>query len=433
MKLELINTLGESRMFRTKAAISSFTPVEKDLLTYAYLLAVLGLALDTKTTIWARQYAGKTAAFSNFDFYRTTGTDLYVLLYDMFERKGQTTLSERQIVTMLKDVSKGTSDRSDVEYLLLRMERKLNITDTRLRNARRTVLNWMSEGQANRHTALTQLYQMIRKASNIAEILPYMLILTKQEAGHFGSGPDSWGAAKTAAAVAGTALAGLGLGIATGYKGKYRVFDSVEPEKEKLEESRPTHLSQLVTSIMKMPQVEKLIDVHYLADGITAFVRTKDGNAYEFIVRPAAYAKGHSKYRKKSVKESPEEPKQVIMNGDDLRELQDMLYNEMRMPLDQAVNSITPYGDRGLIVVDFSDSRAYSYGLDFEAAPALEERNGNVTATVKVKPSDMHYPDDDGSVNRKPADKDVKKNLKKVAKEYDVHNVKGFQKYTKKS
>jgi hypothetical protein len=138
-------------------------------------------------------------------------------------------------------------------------------------------------------------------------------------------------------------------------------------EQQKLLERRKTRLGELAANLKYLPMVEQIIDMHYLADGITVFARTTDGNAYEFMIRPAEYAKGFSTYRK------PSKPK----------------------------------------------------------AEPVTERNGNHAAHIVVKPSDATHPDDDGAVERSPKDKDVKKNLKQVAKDYDVHYVKDFAKYTK--
>ena len=55
--------------------------VDKQNLLYASLLSTIAGSLDTSTSQWAREYAGKTAAFSNFDHFRPSATDLYVLLY----------------------------------------------------------------------------------------------------------------------------------------------------------------------------------------------------------------------------------------------------------------------------------------------------------------------------------------------------------------
>jgi hypothetical protein len=138
-------------------------------------------------------------------------------------------------------------------------------------------------------------------------------------------------------------------------------------EEQELMERRRTRLGELAANLKYLPMVEKIIDVHYMADGINVFARTTDGNAYEFMIRPAEYAKSHYKYRK------PSKPKKE----------------------------------------------------------PVAERNGNHAAHIVVKPSDANLPDDDGAVERSPKDKDVKKNLKQVAKDYDVHYVKDFAKYTK--
>ena len=61
-----------------------------------------------------------------------------------------------------------------------------------------------------------------------------------------------------------------------------------------LKEKRQTQLFGILSEIKKMPFIQKIIKSHYLADGIAVFARTTDGNAYEFIVRPAE----HSKYFK---------------------------------------------------------------------------------------------------------------------------------------
>ena len=78
-ELQLINTLCESRIFRSKHDLGKFNDRQKRDLYYSVLLATIALALDTKTHHWARQYASAAAAFSNFDFFRVSANDLYVL------------------------------------------------------------------------------------------------------------------------------------------------------------------------------------------------------------------------------------------------------------------------------------------------------------------------------------------------------------------
>ena len=57
-----------------------------------------------------------------------------------------------------------------------------------------------------------------------------------------------------------------------------------------LTEARATRLMDISNAVAKLPFVQKLISINYLSNGITFLVRTDDGNAYEFVVRPAKYA-----------------------------------------------------------------------------------------------------------------------------------------------
>ncbi|MHA1289006.1 MAG: hypothetical protein ACTSPB_16580 [Candidatus Thorarchaeota archaeon] len=292
--LQLINTLCESRIFRSKHDLGKFNDRQKRDLYYSVLLATIALALDTKTTHWARQYASAASAFSNFDFFRVSANDLYVLTYILQnELNAISKPQKQQILRLYRGIGKGNIDKSFVQQFLLRMERSLSITDTKLRNVRRTLNNWGDSSPVARKTAITQLHRFIRTRAKLAEVLPYLITLTKGEAGHYGK--DS--ALKTIAKIAGAGLAGLALGLRHDPNKRYSVFNSVEVDETPLNEDRATQLFHLVQDMRKHPEVEKIISVNYIADGISAFVRTTDGNAYEMEIRPAPFAKGHEEKR----------------------------------------------------------------------------------------------------------------------------------------
>lgn len=61
--------------------------------------------------------------------------------------------------------------------------------------------------------------------------------------------------------------------------------------KSLLSESRPTNILGFISKLRQHPDIENIIDIVGQGDGMTAFVRTLDGNAYEIQVRPAEYAK----------------------------------------------------------------------------------------------------------------------------------------------
>lgn len=64
----------------------------------------------------------------------------------------------------------------------------------------------------------------------------------------------------------------------------------VEDDSENLDEARSSNIMGLISEIKKIPSVEKLVDLWSQSDGMAALYRTKDGNAYEITIRPAAYA-----------------------------------------------------------------------------------------------------------------------------------------------
>ena len=139
-QLQLINTMCESRIFRNKGNLNKYSDSEVAELYYGVLLATIGLALDEKTNTWAQKYASAAAAFTNFDYFRISANDLYVLTYLVMPRIGAQ--QKPAILRLYKGLGKGKLDRSFAQQLLLRMERSLSITNTKLRTARRTIVNW---------------------------------------------------------------------------------------------------------------------------------------------------------------------------------------------------------------------------------------------------------------------------------------------------
>lgn len=66
--------------------------------------------------------------------------------------------------------------------------------------------------------------------------------------------------------------------------------ESIDVSEEQLDEARPTKILGLLGGMRKHPDVEDVIDIQSQADGMTALVRTTDGNAYEIQVRQAGYS-----------------------------------------------------------------------------------------------------------------------------------------------
>lgn len=299
-KYELITDLCESKVFRSKQAADSMSDKDRTNLLYATLLGTIAGSLDTKTSGWAKEYAGQTAAFNNFDFFRPSGTDLYVLLH-LAQMDGTLGTQRGRMIRVLKSIGNATATQSHIQQLLLRLERSLPTLDSRLRAARRTVVSWDQTTPASRKAGIQNIIVVARTASPRAEVIPYMKTLLGGPVGHFGKSSSL----KKAAALAGAGLAGFWLGKSAydpGHKFTFgRRKEAIELDTgNMLAEDRATQLAYLAQKLPEHPAVEKVISVNYLNDGISAFVRTRDGNAYEFEIRPARFAKGHSDKRTSS-------------------------------------------------------------------------------------------------------------------------------------
>ena len=291
---ELIHELCESRIFRSKQAMDKYSDKQANRLLYSVLLSSIALALDPKTHNWAKGYFAKTAAFGNFDYFRPTATDLYVLTHMALHVNGSLgKTAGPQILRLYKSLSKGDVDTNYAQQVLLRMERALRIKSAKLRNARRVLMFWSKSTPNEQQQTLAHLYRIVRADAKLAEVLPYLQTAQADEPGHFGKGS---GAKAFAAALVGAGLAGLALAPKYDTGSRWGVlknganFDG----EALLKEDRPTQLFELVKDLRNNPQVEDIISVNYIADGISAFVRTTDGNAYEFEIRPAPFAKGHA-------------------------------------------------------------------------------------------------------------------------------------------
>ena len=67
---------------------------------------------------------------------------------------------------------------------------------------------------------------------------------------------------------------------------------------KQLNEMRPPNTFGIMSRLTKGPDLKKLISSSTISDGIVGLFRSKDGNAYEVVVRPAAYGKYKGLFKK---------------------------------------------------------------------------------------------------------------------------------------
>ena len=70
-KLQLVNTFTESRLFRTKQNQNKTNVDDAAELAFSYMMILNMFNKDYEFAPLASEYAGRTMAFRNFDYFRT--------------------------------------------------------------------------------------------------------------------------------------------------------------------------------------------------------------------------------------------------------------------------------------------------------------------------------------------------------------------------
>lgn len=286
MKYQLINTLSESRAFRSQQEIDQLDGAQANEFLYVDLLSRLVLMWYRGASTWSTAQMSRTAAFGNFDHWRVGINDTYALAYRVNQLAANSLVSNR-LVFVLRGLAQASIDTSVVNTYLIKLEKYLKINNPQLSTIRRNWSSWKSLSRSQQKMYLQYLTITVRRFSVKAEVLPYL-----ERAPRATISP-----AVVLGGLAAAALAGLWLGLRFDPRAKIGILDHKENNMPKLNEQRPTRLFDITAQLEKLPQVDHVISVEYTADGIAAFVRTVDGNAYEFQIRPAPYAERFAKQR----------------------------------------------------------------------------------------------------------------------------------------
>ena len=192
-KLKLVNTLSESRLFRTKQMAGSVKIDDAAELVFVHLLILNIFNKDYDFAPLAGDIASRTMSYRNFDYFRTNGTDMYMALNRLMGKDGDKDADERDeiaksrlmlqkpdILRFLTHYSNNRSDTSFEQRYLLRYQRNLNVQDGMLKSVRRLVGDWDNLSQNQRALVVTRLVQWMRRKARLAEIMPALLKLQKR-------------------------------------------------------------------------------------------------------------------------------------------------------------------------------------------------------------------------------------------------------------
>lgn len=178
-KFQLIDSLSESKIFRSKNHIDDVSGAEVKDLFYLYVLSLYVLSKDSESASWARNYASKTKAFGNFEHFRTSATDLYILAYIIsgnhdYGNSSQEQfpyINQREFLNFLRVISGEMDVDTLVNQYLMKLERNMRVSNSLYKSLRRKISNWDNLKPEQQKDVHKRLYKYIKSIKPQAEML----------------------------------------------------------------------------------------------------------------------------------------------------------------------------------------------------------------------------------------------------------------------
>lgn len=196
----------ESRQYRNLPSVKNLTL--RNVVDFAFLdmLSLYILYNEYETAPIALRYADKTIGYRNFSKARLSGTDLYVSMNiisdptSVFSTKIAQNVEADNILRSRLALNLPTVKRyldlmadnklasNDVNTLLLRLEKQLDITDSKLRSLRRLVQEWPALTTMQKSLVTTRMLQYYKKFAKRSELSVFIEDLGKTK-GYILKGP----------------------------------------------------------------------------------------------------------------------------------------------------------------------------------------------------------------------------------------------------
>ena len=215
---QLINTITESVMFRSKKQLMDMDLSKLSELIYLYSLVMFILSKEDRTERWARMYASRTSTFRSFNLFRSSGTDLYLAVHQLTTSDDGQKIYPRFMVSSYLNFLIPLSKSMDKNFapMLYQMEAALKIKKNLLSKIRRRALSWEELTDETKLKVLQLMIRELRSISNKAEPMSAVKVLKKEYTNKIKNKKKdkSKGGAKRAAM---GAAAGFAAGAATPY------------------------------------------------------------------------------------------------------------------------------------------------------------------------------------------------------------------------
>jgi hypothetical protein len=182
--------LVESRQYRSNTAGLNLRNVSD--FAFLDMIALFILQNEYETAAISKNYADKTIGYRNFLRPRLSGTDLYTSLNilanpdSVFSKKihqnpeadillrAKLKVHTPTVKRYLDLLADGTLRKEDAAVLLLRLEKQLNITDSKLKSIRRLAQDWPAINDMQRELVVDKMLQYYRRFAKRSEMAVFL-------------------------------------------------------------------------------------------------------------------------------------------------------------------------------------------------------------------------------------------------------------------
>ena len=195
-KYSFISELSESKLMRSKSAISRYNARDAADIVFLYSIILVVLKNDFRYASAAATYARKTLSNGNFSSFRSSGTDLYMaasvvrdgstlrrLVGDEVESDALFKNLRFDIMQfkkfMMGIVKTDLNFRFDNTYLF-KLERQLKIDNPQYKAVRRMGADWNNLSSQQRISVVTRLLQALRARFPMSEMRPILANFAKE-------------------------------------------------------------------------------------------------------------------------------------------------------------------------------------------------------------------------------------------------------------
>jgi hypothetical protein len=176
-----INDLCESHLIPSKTSLKSWNVTKISELAYLYFLGLRMLLHDTNSRGWAQDYCKKAGENNDFETWRSSANDLYVLLYalsgDPDDTDEKISLPHRINISpsAIRNWLRNPTSKETSHQFFARLDAMFHIDNSSMKSIRRIIANIETATDSEKKDCLDKIIQYIHsRAPSNSEIYSHL-------------------------------------------------------------------------------------------------------------------------------------------------------------------------------------------------------------------------------------------------------------------